>query len=454
MSENPYRVRGDRIPQLYGRERLVERLLRHPTLFGKSVLLNHVASCRPVRDHYVASVYWDLRHGTPRTNVDFRRRLAEEIRRALASAHLDVAEYLEPDEEALGDLLRLVLEDLNRHGHRLLVVLDGFDHVLAEPRITRNWWDEMRELALQPSLRFVTGSRERLRELCRTEESRTSDFWEIFYDTPVEIGCFAESDWSGFLEPFESKDIKLDDSARKEIANWTGGIPVLAAALARQLYSASQRSVTLSKSHVDSVAESFLATPGESLPALWDDCSVELKSDLTELARGIVRSEKISPPRQREVKLRGFATASRAGFQSSCRFMKGYAAEHGERVTNLRRIFGDADGFEENVRSLLELRIDHVVGVDPALVGYVRKAVRDLTRNLRSPWSGHGVSRSGPCHLCGMPSFHRTGLCRRRGNSPESVSMTAIDCRRAWGGSAPYCVSSPGRASTVAWQSS
>ena len=391
MSNNPYRVRGDRTPRLYGREELLERLLRHltkatpdhvsvvgPTLFGKSVLLSHVASCRSIRDHYVASVYWDLRHGTPPTNEEFLRGFAKETRDALARAELDLVDYLEPDSDELNDELHLVFDELEKAGYRLLAILDGFDHILAKTEITRSLWDNMRDLAQNGSLRLVTGSRRRLRELCKTEESRTSDFWEIFYDTPVEIGCFFESDWSGFLAPLQSRGFKLDESARKEIVNWTGGVPILAAALANRLYLENPRAVTLSKSQVDSAAEKLLETPGESLAALWDDCSIELKSDLTELARGALRGADIPPPRRGELELRGFATHSRGRLQSSCRFMKRYAELHGEGVTSLRRLFGDSAGFEGNIRGVLELRLEQVSEVDPGLLSDVREAVRLL----------------------------------------------------------------------------
>ena len=66
--------------------------------------------------------------------------------------------------------------------------------------------------AKHASLRLVTGSRKRLRELCKTEDSRTSDFWEIFYDTPLMVGCLEEEDWEDFLHPFESRAIAFDSS--------------------------------------------------------------------------------------------------------------------------------------------------------------------------------------------------------------------------------------------------
>ena len=58
--------------------------------------------------------------------------------------------------------------------------------------------------------------------------------------------------------------------------------------------------------------------------------------------------------------------------------MKRYAADRKEGVTSLRRLFGDAEGFERNIRDLLELRLDQVAGADPELLRRARKAVRDL----------------------------------------------------------------------------
>ncbi|WP_419933924.1 hypothetical protein [Candidatus Palauibacter sp.] len=391
MSTNPYQVRGPGIPTMYGREKFVEELLRHltkatpdhmsvvgPTLFGKSVLLSHVAACEAVGNHYVASFYWDLRHGTPRTNAEFRRRFAERTRRALERAHPDLAGLVDPADEALGDVLHFLFDELKNRG-RLLAVLDGFDHVLAEAGITRNLWDDMRALAQKASLRLVTGSRDRLRELCKTEESRTSDFWEIFYDTPLQIGCFAVSDWSGFLEPFELKRVKLDESARKEIMNWTGGVPALAATLANRLFSEAPNGVTLSKPHVDRVAEeTLLETPGESLAALWDDCSTQLRSDLVELGCGVEPIANVPESRRKILEQRGFAVSARGGLRSSCRLMERFAADRKEGVTSLRRLFGDAEGFEDNIHGVLELRLDQIVQADSELLRHVRNAVRCL----------------------------------------------------------------------------
>ena len=145
---------------MLGRERLLERLLRHltkptpdhmcvvgPPLFGKSVFLNHAAAYfKDAGDHYITSLYWDLRHSTPGTDDQFRRRFAERVREALQPVQPDLAEDLDPEDEALADLLPLVFDEMDRKGVRFLAVLDGFDHVLEGSGITRNLWDYMRTL--------------------------------------------------------------------------------------------------------------------------------------------------------------------------------------------------------------------------------------------------------------------------------------------------------------------
>lgn len=241
MSASPYRVPGGEVPPMLGRERLFGRLCRHlakatpdhvsvigPRLFGKSVVLKHLAS-HPPEGNFVGSLYWDLRYGTPRTDAEFRSQLAERLRGAVKPARPDLAADLEPGDEAVSDLLFYVLDELQRDSARMLAVLDGFDHLLGDFGITRNLWDELRTLAQTGGLCLVTGSRARLYDLCKDEESRTSNFWQVFHDPPFKVGIFEEGDWAGFLAPFASSGIRTDSSAEKEIRNWTGGVPVLAA---------------------------------------------------------------------------------------------------------------------------------------------------------------------------------------------------------------------------------
>lgn len=392
MSDSSYQVQGVGVPTMFGRERLFGRLCRHlnkptpdhvsvigPAMIGKSVLLNHLAGqFRQPGEYFTTSMYWDLRHGTPATDDEFRRRFAERIKHALHQVDSEFADFMELGDEGLHDLLHFVFSEMQTGGSRILAVLDGFDHVLAEGSITRNLWDDLRTLCQMTSLRLVTGSRSTLRELCKTEESRTSDFWEIFYDTPLQVGCFEEHDWDGFLSPFSSRNIKFDGCAQEEFANWTGGVPTLAAALAGNLLEDAPEGILLSRPHVDSVARTLLEDRRELLAALWDDCPIELQSLLAAVANDELSVTDVPDHVRRDLELRGFVRPSGNKIRSSCCLMGHYAREQAGEVNDLQRLFGNTNRFKGNARRLLELRLADVQDSDSQLRGYVKRGIRDL----------------------------------------------------------------------------
>ena len=393
MTENPYCVLGLPVPPLLGRKTLLQRIGRHlekpspdhvsvvgPAHYGKSVLLRHLAkSYSSESSGFLATVHVDLRHGTRGSDGAFKRRLGQEIKKALQPCRSELSEWIEVEDPAVHDLLGLVLGELEGEGARILVVLDGFDYVLDGPGLTRNLWDQLRSLAQKTSLRLVTGSRRPLRELCRTEESRTSDFWEIFYDTPVRVGALDEADWGPFLQPLLDSGCEPDVSARKEIANWTGGVPLLVCALLQELWE-QHRGAHVSKPEIDTVAETILDGRSEILAALWDDCDVELRADLGKLAGSGIRTSDIFDQRRRTLLSRGFGRESRKRIQASCRLMQRYAERQAPALEDLTRLFGTASGFKTHVGSLLELRLKQITGLgaDRLLQDFVGRAVREV----------------------------------------------------------------------------
>jgi hypothetical protein len=394
---HPYQVLGASIPELLARRRLTEQLERHllkpspdhvqvvgPTLFGKSVLLNGLAARLEAADnHFVSAAYVDLRHAPPTDDSTFRRRFAEVVKNTLATAKPDVAEYIDLNDEGIFELLDLALQELGQQSARLLVVLDGFDHVLAGTGITRNLWDQLRSLAQKSSLRLVTGSRQPLRELCKTEESRTSDFWEIFYDTPVVVGPFAENDWDDLLAPLTGNGVTVDGSGRKELLNWSGGVPVLAASLLERLATAARNGSAISKPEVDKTAEDMLEQPPAHLEQLWDDCGFDLRGDVAALAEkendGVLLSE-FSSQRQRALSGRGYGVMSGNRMRSGCRLMARYALQQGPAVADVKRLFGAEADYHANIGGLLEFRLTHLAarGADEQLLNYLRLAIRDV----------------------------------------------------------------------------
>ena len=393
MKTNPYQVLGPSVPSMLGRAALIQRLGRHllkpspdhvsivgPAHYGKSVLLQHVAGVYRTESSYVTAAYMDLRRRTPASDREFMQRFAEEIRAALEVVRAEIAEWIESDESGVQEVLGLVLDELVRNDERLLVVFDGFDYALAGTGLTRNLWDQLRALAQKDSLRLVTGSRRPLRELCRTEDSRTSDFWEIFYDTPIRVTALDDADVETFLQPLSDEGCEFDESARKEISNWTGRVPLLLSALLHALWE-DHRGARLSKPSIDAVGNRVLDERRQLLAALWDDCDDELRADLGALSEGDISLTELSnDDRRGALEQRGFGHVSRNRMRSSCLLMKRYAEAQAPAVADLTRLMGTTSGFEVNVRSLLDMRLAQVAarGADERLRYLVGEAIRAL----------------------------------------------------------------------------
>ena len=396
MTANPYQVLGPSIPPMLGRGSLLRRIEGHlskptpdhvsvvgPKHYGKSVLLRHLADAyRAGSSGYLTTVHIDLRHDTPGSDDAFKRRLAEEIKAALQPDRKQLSECIDLDDAAVHVLLDLVFTELEGESARMLVVLDGFDYALAGTELTRNLWDQLRSLAQKTSLRLVTGSRRPLRELCRTEESRTSDFWEIFYDTPIRVTALDDSDWEPFLKPLLDAGCTFDDPARKEIANWTGGVPLLVCALLRELWE-EHRGTQISKPEIDQTADAILKSRREILAELWDECDIELRADLGTLAGDDIPLSDLSDRRRRAIEDRGFGRVSKKHLRGSCRLIQRYAAEQAPALADLTRLFGTAAGFEAHVQTLLELRLKQAATpkTDRSLHDFVSRAIEDVGRN-------------------------------------------------------------------------
>ena len=351
-----------------------------PAHYGKSVLLRHLADAhRSGSSHYQSTAHIDLRRSTPVSDGAFKRRFAKAVREALKAAGSDLSDWVDVEDENIHELLGLVFDELHGKRVRLLVVLDGFDYVLAATGLTRDLWDQLRMLAQKSSLRLVTGSRRPLRELCRTEESKTSDFWEIFYDEPVRVAVLGDADWPAFLQPLRDVGCEFEGSALKEIANWTGGVPVLVCAVLQKLWE-DHPGETISKLEIDRAAETVLDGRREVLAALWDDCNHELRADLGVLSDGDIPLTGLSD-RRRAVEERGLGRVSGNRLRGSCRLMQRYAKEQAPALADLNRLFGTASGFETHVRSLLELRLGQIKSprTDEELWVSVNNAVRDIS---------------------------------------------------------------------------
>jgi hypothetical protein len=395
MPESPYTVLGADVATLLGRgglttqlhDRLTKPTPDHVTVvgprhYGKSVLLRHIAHAfARSQSAYVTSAYWDLRHNTPTSHSAFLSRLATVLKTALRDAgESDLVEDLKPSDEGVFDSLECLRDELTGDSKRVLLVMDGFDHVLASDGITRQTWDVMRTLSQGKGLVMVTGSRRGLRDLCRTQESAASDFWEVFNPNPLRVGRFRkEDDWEALSKPFADREITVDGAAVAELFNWTGGIPTLVMLVLDRLYGSCVDGDSLSKVHVDRVAEAVTDDCRDVVAPLWEDCDDDIKSAYFDLLNdGSIRTTEFKGDHRSELLQRGLAREDGNALRSSARMVEVFARQQSSSLETLTRLFGEPARFVRNAKNLLELRVKQVRTVDNALHATIRRAIREL----------------------------------------------------------------------------
>lgn len=334
-----------------------------PAHIGKTILLNALtARLNQDGKPFDGCIYWDVRRSRIESDADFYKGLAEQAAPAVATLDSGLASDLRAEGGGTYSVLRDVFEYLNEDGRKILLVMDELDLVLMASGVTRNLWDNLRSLAEKPGLRLMTGSRKPLRELCNSQDSRTSDFWNIFYPQPIRVEVFSEDDWQDVLTPFAQRQIQFERGADTEIMNWTGGVPALAAALCEKLWEESQDGVVISREHLNQVADAYFASDETILPSLWKECDADEQGDLHEIAQGevLALNQHVPQLRYQSLTRKGYVVEQKGSLKPCCRAMEYYAKLHGSDATGMRRLFGSAKDYEKNLRGLLELRLSQI----------------------------------------------------------------------------------------------
>jgi hypothetical protein len=390
MPDRRFPICSADVPACIGREALLQRMLgalNKPVpdhlqvigarFAGKTVLVTEVIRrLRAAEKPYTAFIHWDLGHRTPADDDEFLKRLRFELIEALKVRHPDYAEFLKGAEGSPCEDISTALESLIDENGKVLAVLDGFDKALANGRLTRNLWDQMRELAAKPSLRLVTASRRTLRELIRHPDAQTSDFWNIFDQSPIRVGCFDEQDLDAALRL--TPELRLDAGARTELWGSTNGYPILVLEVFNELTSRGQPGEVGLEALRDGCEQTY-AIVRDRLDALWEDCSTSSR-DLFRLV-----NEQSSVPRagvpaaDADVLMeRGFVQITGNRLQRPNRLLARMLGELPNDATAMARLFATTAAYEANLRGVLGCRIAQLDGLDSKLSRYLTRGVEDL----------------------------------------------------------------------------
>lgn len=390
MPDSRFPILGTTVPPMLGRAAILRKMtgaltkaipdhlqVVGPRFAGKTVLLHELATrLRQTGSPYTAVVVWDLGHQTPGTDALFMQRLALELSAALRPSHPDYADHLRSTQDNPYPELAEVLTALKGDGVKVLAIMDGFDKPLSNGQLTRNLWDQIRELALSPSLRLVTASRRTLRDLIRHPDAQTSDFWNIFDPTPVRVGCFDESDLTSVLATVP--ELQLAAGAQTELWNASNGFPVLALAVLNAVCEAVAAGA-VSAETVRAACDSAFPLLRDKLDALWIDCPPSCH-DLMQrvLDEGSVARTGIAVADAEKLIERGFVNTAANKLQRPSRLLGRYLEEQPNEGSALVRLFGTADAYHKNLKGVLERRLGQLNGIDSTLKRYIERGTEDL----------------------------------------------------------------------------
>jgi hypothetical protein len=352
-----------------------------PRYCGKSALLKQIANelVRP-GSPFNAVLLWDLTSFTPSTNSEFFVAFAQKLDVCLSALGSQYHDYLQPGPNDISENIRDVIQDFGSRGQRILLILDGFDHLAREPQISKNLWDYLRALAQDGFLSYVIASRRGLLEAIPDRESRSSPFFNSFGVVEVirPVGMVDLPEW---LEPLIDKGFVIDESARKELLNWTGGSALLLARVCATLWS-EPGPRAISKAEADSVCEGIGQDQWtlDHLAQLWDDCPQQVQGDVMDLVMNHATPGSFNTPRQRALLERGYLAGEGSGLRSSCRFILNFAASQSVRSRDLRELMRDEFTGLQTTRTILQLRLNSIPKTDGgfALNGYIELAVEGL----------------------------------------------------------------------------
>jgi len=362
-----------------------------PQFSGKTVLLAELTHrLRSAGSCYQAVLVWDLAHQAIGDDGQFIHMFGQQLALALKADEPTYAAQLESRNPIETDEIAEVLDALTAEGVTVLAILDRFDRAVADNTLSRNLWDQLRDLASRPSLRLVVASRKRLSELIRNPDAETSPFWNIFDPAPIEVGPFNDTDIDDVLRTVP--EVHLSTGARAELTNATNYSPIMALEVLNTLLQR-QPSGDVSPEAMRSACDEAYPALRDRIELLWNSSGISAK-DLFRRVRseGSVsysdaRPADIAPPLAA-----GFIRRVGNKLQHPNGLLCAYLDERPQEDGALARLFNSQTAYEKNLKSVLERRIAQIDGIDRQLKRYLEQGISDLPefpQNFLS--SVHGI---------------------------------------------------------------
>jgi len=344
-----------------------------PRSSGKSMLIRTV--CERLKNsapNNATVVYWDFSIAPPVGDEAFLREFAVRVGDCIRDSKPTYADYLG---EGTYPVIREVMQALYKEEVRIFMAWDSFDRALLKGNYTGHLWDNLCNLAESPAWVVTTATRRPLLELISNQSSWTSKFWGTF-GRQVFLSALTAAELEIALTLYP--ELVWEKGAISELANWTGNYPPLVLAMLEGLHER-HGSATMTATVVNDIGKDIALERSNLLGSLWNDHGQSSKELYIEVIRSGVLED---AGRKSAVKTALVETSlidvAGTRIRSRNRLMEEYVKAHDEGMGSLAHQFGNPTSFCKNQRSVLQLRLDHVGGIDSRLHRNIEICLSDL----------------------------------------------------------------------------
>ena len=351
-----------------------------PRNIGKSTVLKEIGrKAASPGSPYSLVIYWEMAATSLRSDDDFVTHLCglllAEMRRT-PGVYKDYIEALEKDKSF--DTLTEVLGDfLESDGKAVLMIWDGFDKPLAQGYLSAQLFSNLRSLFNFKCHKVVTVTRKPLTELARNQQVEDSLFINMLYMNKELIGPLGQEDQE---EAMRYANLVDNSGGAKELQNWSGGIPVLFFSLLNALVESGKQE--FNNQDVCEVAKLVSQQLSDHMDKAWDECPATVKGVLLNLVEKGELNDGVGKDDLKYLEGNGFSVQTGKKIRATCRLFTDHVRGEVPDAGTLGRLFGTWESYRNEIRNVLELRLNQIPIMSARLHRLVKRCVEDVPNSI------------------------------------------------------------------------
>lgn len=351
-----------------------------PRHIGKSTILKEIArKAASQGSPYSIVVYWEMAAARLKSDEDFVTNLCDRLIEEMANKPAEFRDYADAlEKDKSFDTLTEVMGDfLESDGKAVLMIWDGFDKPLAQGYLSAQLFCNLRSLFNFKCHKVVTVTRKPLTELARNQQVEDSLFINMLYMNRETIGPLSQTDQE---EAILQANLSDKTGGIKELQNWSGGIPIMFLSLLNTL--AASGKFSFSNNDVCEAAKIVSQQLSDYMDKAWDECPATVKGVLLELVEKGELDTSVGKEDLKYLEANGFSVQIGKKIRSACRLFSDHVKGEKPDAGTVSRLFGTWESYRNEIRSVLELRLNQIPVISLRLHRLVKRCVEDIPDSI------------------------------------------------------------------------